>query len=673
MLKVSVIVPVYNTSSTIVRCLESLVNQTLPEIEIIVVNDGSPDDSQTIIDRYKKIYPSKIKSFIKENGGLSTARNFGIERASGEYIGFVDSDDYVDIDFYERMYNKAKETDADVVTSPITYVWHRSMYKKYYNKKRFGINAREDGYTLLRANSFAWNKIYRKSFWQDNGFEFKQQWFEDSHLIYNVMLSSNIIACVNIPFYHYDLSREGSITSSVDDRIFDIFKSTDSIIDYYKKHNAFDELYDYVSHICIRHLYGRINTLHNAKNRSYSKRYITELLPYLDKNFPDWKTNEFLQCSDDDSNERKYTQLVKRTPFLLKKYAYGNSLLFNLGLENARRKDRKIKKTQLNSTTKHQTAEDIQENQNKLKRKKIQRYGLWMIHDIQVLLGQMGIMSFADFGTCLGIVREHRLLQHDLDIDIGVVADITQQKAVRVAMERLGYRLWRQYIRGEYVVEESYKYNDIKVDLNYYEMTDDYAKTWLFYRKPDVVYTNCERNIVEMTYSPIKEVRQEIVDNVPVFIPSNAEQLLEEKYGSNWRTPDKGWIYWESPAATPLDDIGYYMTIRYMTIKMRSRETPKPILFFDSEQNTLNWDLVHQYADKGFDPVIIGTSQEEKKAKKKHPRIRYYVTDSINPEYIEKVRKRVSGNDELTACSPEGNLYSILPAKTSIFTSGEEN
>lgn len=93
--KVSVIVPVYNVELYLEKCLLSLVKQTLDEIEIIIVNDGSKDGSQKIIDDFSTKYPNKIKSFTKENGGLSDARNFGLDHASGDFIGFVDSDDYV--------------------------------------------------------------------------------------------------------------------------------------------------------------------------------------------------------------------------------------------------------------------------------------------------------------------------------------------------------------------------------------------------------------------------------------------------------------------------------------------------------------------------------------------------------------------------------------------------
>ena len=99
----------------IAKCWDSLVNQTLDGIEIIVVNDGSPDNSQDIIDEYVKKYPKIIKSYVKENGGQGSARNFGLKKATGEYIGYVDSDDYVELDMYEKLYNKAKESNFDIV------------------------------------------------------------------------------------------------------------------------------------------------------------------------------------------------------------------------------------------------------------------------------------------------------------------------------------------------------------------------------------------------------------------------------------------------------------------------------------------------------------------------------------------------------------------------------
>ena len=115
MKKVSVIVPFYNVEKYIDRCLNSLVNQTLEDIEIIIVNDGSKDNSETIAKEYSSKYKDKIIYLEKENGGLSDARNYAIPYATGEYIAFLDSDDYVEVNMYEQMYEKAKKENADIV------------------------------------------------------------------------------------------------------------------------------------------------------------------------------------------------------------------------------------------------------------------------------------------------------------------------------------------------------------------------------------------------------------------------------------------------------------------------------------------------------------------------------------------------------------------------------
>ena len=132
--KLSLIIPVYNVENYIEKCLDSVVNQTIDDMEIIIVNDGSKDKSKEKINKYLQKYKEKIKYLEKENGGLSSARNFGIPHATGEYIAFLDSDDYVEPKMYEEMYNLAKKEDADMVECD--FIW------EYPNKSKedIGIN-----------------------------------------------------------------------------------------------------------------------------------------------------------------------------------------------------------------------------------------------------------------------------------------------------------------------------------------------------------------------------------------------------------------------------------------------------------------------------------------------------------------------------------------------------
>ena len=117
-MKFSIIVPVYNVEKYLKKCLDSIIDQTYKNYEVIVVNDGSPDNSQAIIEEYKKNYPNKIKAYNKQNGGLSDARNFGLQYTTGDYVIFVDSDDYVKNDMLEVLNNNIKENE-DVIGYPL--------------------------------------------------------------------------------------------------------------------------------------------------------------------------------------------------------------------------------------------------------------------------------------------------------------------------------------------------------------------------------------------------------------------------------------------------------------------------------------------------------------------------------------------------------------------------
>ena len=167
--KVSVIIPVYGVEKYIDKCLASLVKQSLKDIEIIVVNDGSPDNSQKIIDKYVKKYPQKIKSYIKENGGQGSARNFGLSKATGEYIGYVDSDDFVEKDMYEKLYNKACEGNYDIVICD-----NFNVSEDYSTKKEdIHINNGNEFEKAIFGKMAVWNKIYRREILIDNNLEFK--------------------------------------------------------------------------------------------------------------------------------------------------------------------------------------------------------------------------------------------------------------------------------------------------------------------------------------------------------------------------------------------------------------------------------------------------------------------------------------------------------------------
>ena len=165
MTKISIIVPVYNVENYLKKCLDSLINQTIEDIEIICINDGSTDTSFEILQNYVQ-KDNRIKVLLNQtNIGASAARNKGIEFAQGEYIGFCDSDDWVDLDFYEKLYTTAKENNADIAVTNIIKV-KKNKFKKFFTIKKSEFS--EEYYKKLKIcnapdYSYTCNKIYKTS------------------------------------------------------------------------------------------------------------------------------------------------------------------------------------------------------------------------------------------------------------------------------------------------------------------------------------------------------------------------------------------------------------------------------------------------------------------------------------------------------------------------------
>jgi glycosyltransferase involved in cell wall biosynthesis len=552
-IKISVIVPVYNVEQYLERCLSSLVDQTLEEIEIIVVNDGTPDNSQSIIDNFVQTYPNKIVPFKKENGGLSSARNYGIVEAHGEYIGFVDSDDFVELDMFEKMYLHAKESDADIVVTNIINEYHNNVVKKYLNDINiFGKSILESPQILLNSKSYACNKIYRTKMWKDNNFEFPLKLhFEDSYIIYNVLACANKVECVNIPMYHYIRSRTDSITNTLDNKIFDIFHSCNNIIKFYKEKDYYNKLYHQLETLCIRHIFVRINILYNTKYCKLSKEYFMVAFTYLNQHFPNWEKNEYFFRKN---AKEKIVMKIKTNRNLLNIYLPLRKPI-HLTFHIIRKIIGLFKKRNWVGLTKEEC---------KSRRETIQKCGYQLMGQIGNILSDINVTYFADFGTLLGFIREKGFIKHDIDIDIGIICDVYKIKEIVKKMEENGFVIWREYTYKDKIVEHSFKQGNIKVDFNYYYLWDNKMKTWLFYKKPKYKYKNDnERHIVEMNYSRLSSTEQILINEVVINIPNNYEQLLIEKYGENWKIPDENWIYWQSPAATTVEGLGTFRTYNY--------------------------------------------------------------------------------------------------------------
>ncbi len=221
-MKVSVIVPVYNVEEYIEKCLLSIKNQTLKDFECLIINDGTKDNSVEVA---KSVVEddNRFKFFDKENGGLSDARNYGIEKASGEYLCFIDSDDYIDENLLELTYNMGKKYDSDIVCFDMYYVNEDGSFEYSWGSNYNGTSNYKDNREIIFSNNSANNKIYKASFMKDKRF-FKGMWYEDMAVIPTWIALANNMAHVSKPLYYY-VQRAGSITHKADIRIFDIYKA----------------------------------------------------------------------------------------------------------------------------------------------------------------------------------------------------------------------------------------------------------------------------------------------------------------------------------------------------------------------------------------------------------------------------------------------------------------
>ncbi|MEC5395677.1 glycosyltransferase family 2 protein [Bergeyella sp. RCAD1439] len=226
MKKVSVIVPVYNVERYLAKCLDSLVAQTLDDVEILVVNDGSTDGSRALMQHYANRYPDKIRIFDKENGGLSDARNYGLDRAEGEWIGFVDSDDYVTETMFEEMYALAQKHRADVVWCNLQKVNERGEVAQKLTQVPHlpeKILLKEHPSVLADLSYFACNKLFKRSLFEGKRFR-KGMHFEDIQLIPQLFLQSEVVAQTQAYHYQY-LERSDSITKTHNRRGLDILRA----------------------------------------------------------------------------------------------------------------------------------------------------------------------------------------------------------------------------------------------------------------------------------------------------------------------------------------------------------------------------------------------------------------------------------------------------------------
>lgn len=256
--KVSVIIPIYNVEVYLKKCIDSVLKQTYQNLEIILVNDGSTDRCKQICDDYGKKYQEKVKVIHKKNGGLSSARNAGIDVASGELIAFVDSDDYIEKNMIEKLYSALKYYDASIAICNLRFV--NELDKRTYicpeniimdeciDQMRYWEKVFEP-YSVCYV--VAWNKLYRKKIWQTLRYP-DGKLNEDEYILHQIISQCDKIACVSYVGYNY-------------------VQRTNSIMSQKKKEANFDLLEAWL---------GRINYFNSIGREDLS---IKQLSPYIEE------------------------------------------------------------------------------------------------------------------------------------------------------------------------------------------------------------------------------------------------------------------------------------------------------------------------------------------------------------------------------------------------------
>lgn len=272
MVKVSVVVPIYNMEKYLTRCLDCLINQTLSDMEIICVNNGSTDNSAKILNAYQTKY-SKVKIVNTQNTGVSAARNSGVEIANGEFIGFADPDDWVDTDYYEKLFNSVKATNSEIAVSGILRVTKGKEHSHLSFVKVEETSDTNKKFELCQVpeKSYVWNKIYNLQKLKETKIKFEEGIiYED--LIWTPQVLYQLGKLVTVPDTYYHYYRHGnSLVKRKDSKAkTNLIYAQKTTEDFIKSHNI-----DISSHsISVKKIKFFGLTIVKIKKKAGEKQYI---------------------------------------------------------------------------------------------------------------------------------------------------------------------------------------------------------------------------------------------------------------------------------------------------------------------------------------------------------------------------------------------------------------
>ena len=296
--KVSVIVPVYNTEKYLRKCLDSLINQTLDNIEVVIVNDGSKDTSPRIITEYIEKYPEKFLYTSQENSGQAVARNKALKMCTGEYIGFLDSDDFVRIDMFERMYNKAIIEKADYVACGYTDITYDETGKEieleHYVHSKLAYKTQDMFFGAL-ASPFL--HLYKREVLIESEADFPEGVvYEDTAFYLNNIPFIKNLAVIDEPLAYRVRHSNSTMTIFKAAKVRQIFKVLDYSLEFYKNKGVYDKYRKELEYFCVRVLLcSSLQRIGKVADRKERKALLKETLEYLEKNFKNRNDNKYFK------------------------------------------------------------------------------------------------------------------------------------------------------------------------------------------------------------------------------------------------------------------------------------------------------------------------------------------------------------------------------------------
>lgn len=310
MAKVSVIVPVFNTEQYLERCLDSLVNQTLEDIEIVIIDDGSTDKSLQILERYKEKYRNKILLISKENGGQGAARNMGITKCTGEYIGFLDSDDYADLSMYENMWNMANKDNLDLVECRYKYIREENGEElKTYGYVR-PYKSQDD--MFIDPLVSPWNKLIKADILKQFDYVFPEGLiYEDTSFFIKMIPYIEKRGFVDEAYIFHMLRGTSTMNANKSKKVGDIFQVLEDIITFYNNNDFYEEYKNELEYFCVKILLcSSIQRISKVSDKKLRNQFINKTFDMIEYQFPQYKDNPYIQGGKKNLYMRKINRIT---------------------------------------------------------------------------------------------------------------------------------------------------------------------------------------------------------------------------------------------------------------------------------------------------------------------------------------------------------------------------